>query len=379
MVRHDLATGFGNTVARFGGDEFAILLEHIGSTEVATRIAKRIQEALAIPFSLQGQQIFSSASIGIALGDKRYQQVEDMLRDADIAMYRAKSKGKAQHALFDADMHHFVRSRLSLETDLRQALERQEFRLVYQPVLALGNGDIVGFEALLRWQHPSRGRLTPIDFIEVAEETGLIIPLGFWVFEEAARQLKTWHDQFPEKGHLKMNINLSSKQLAQLDLASQLQDSLKNLDLSPVSINLEVTESMMLDNASAAVKLLEQLRELGICIQLDDFGMGYSSLSRLHNLPLDTLKIDRSFISSLGHKGGSAGIIEAIITLGHTLGLSIVAEGIETTDQLRQLEQLKCNFGQGYLFSAPREPEEITGMLHDSLVLKPNLGFIQMS
>lgn len=359
----------GGTVARFGGDEFAILLESVQELSVAERIAKRIQKSLTQPFSLAKQQIFTSASIGIALGHKTYTAVEDILRDADIAMYRAKAKGKACHAVFDADMHGHVKARLALETELRTALEQEQLVLFYQPIVELQTQTITGFEALVRWQHPEKGLVPPDEFIPVAEETGLIEPMGLWVLEEACQQLKTWHKSYPALAELSMSVNLSSKQLTNPKLFKNIVNILSRADLSATYLNLEVTESMMFNHADSdtAIVTLEQIRQLGTRIKIDDFGTGYSSLSRIHALPLDVLKIDKSFIHNFLEKSENAGIVATIINLAKTLGLNVIAEGIETKEQASQLMLLDCQLGQGYLYSRPKEAAYITKLLEEEL------------
>lgn len=351
-----------STVARFGGDEFALLVDNLPDVDAVTRIAERIQAALARPFSINGQTLFTSASIGIAMGGAATAP-EDILRDADIAMYRAKGSGKAQYALFDTDMHDYVRERLELETDLRRALECGEFQLVYQPVVTLVNEKIVGFEALVRWRHPTRGLVLPDAFIPMCEETGLIVLLGEWILREACAQLTRWHASFPQLADLTMSVNLSGKQLVHPDLLGYVKDALADAGLAAHHLRLEVTESMMLDSSLSATNVLACFRELGIKVQIDDFGTGYSSLSRLHTLPLDTLKIDRSFTMRLTQERESAGIIEAIITLARTLGLGVIAEGIESCDQASQLRTLRCDYGQGYLFSPPQEARAVEELL----------------
>jgi PAS domain S-box-containing protein len=351
------------TVARFGGDEFAILIEGIHSKDLAISISERIHESLAKPFQLLNQTIFTSASIGVSMGHQDYVSVEDVLRDADIAMYRAKSGGKSRHAIFDADMHGHVKARLAFETDLRNAFIRQEFKLFYQPIVDLGSWRIKGFEALLRWQHPCKGLIPPDVFIPVAEETGLIEPLGLWVLEEALEQLKEWRKCYPRCEGLSVSVNLSSKQLSNSKLFDQIVNVLTRVGMAPQYLNLEVTESMMFESANTAIGTLEQLRQLGVRVKIDDFGTGYSSLSRLHALPLDVLKIDRSFINNFLERKEHAGIVKTVISLAKTLGLSVIAEGIETLEQAQKLKELECQGGQGYYFSRPCEAKQITLLL----------------
>ncbi len=352
-----------STVARFGGDEFAILLEGIHDHEAACKVAERIQQSLSQPFYLEGQQLFTSASIGIAIGQEKYHCVEDILRDSDIAMYSAKANGKARHAVFDAGMHGRIKVRLALETDLRSALAKQELKLYYQPIVELESSKLVGFEALIRWQHPEKGLISPDAFIPIAEETGLIIPIGLWVIEEAASQLKTWHAKHPHSKDLSVSVNLSSKQLAKHQLFDDIVNILSRTGLDPKFLNFEVTESTMLEHADIAKSTLEQVRSLGCRVKIDDFGTGYSSLSRLHSMPLDVLKIDRSFVMNFLDGSENAGIVETIIRLAQTLKLEVVAEGIETHDQLLRLRALGCRLGQGYLFASPKEVKLIEQLL----------------
>ena len=351
------------TVARFGGDEFAVLLKNIRSPSTAISIAERIQKSLMTPFKLDEHDFFTSASIGIALGNTSYEKAEEVLRDADIAMYRAKELGKARHALFDAHMHAHVQAQLALETDLRRALERQEFCLVYQPIVLLQTQQIKGFEALLRWQHPEQGLLAPDKFISIAEETGLILAIGNWVLETACQQLKCFQKTFPQSPPLNMNVNLSVKQLSQLDLVEQIKHILEVTNLDPTTLNLEVTESMIIHDTSTPISVLKQCQQLGVGIQIDDFGTGYSSFSRLNSLPLDYLKIDSSFIRNLITKAEGEGIVQAILTLAKTLNLGIVAEGIETSEQASKLKALDCLFGQGYFFYKPLKATEMMSLM----------------
>ena len=353
----------GSTVARFGSDEFAILLESVSQVDAAERIALRIQKALAEPFRLSQQNIFTSASIGIALGHKTYSSVEDILRDADIAMYRAKAEGKACHTIFDADMHGHVKARLALETELRIALEQKQFVVFYQPIVDLANQTILGFEALLRWQHPEKGLIPPDQFIPIIEENGLIDPIGLWVLEEACRQLKVWQCLSPVLKDLTVSVNLSSKQLTNPTLFKQLINILSRHELEARYLNLEVTESMMFNHTDVAIMTFQQLRQLGTKVKIDDFGTGYSSLSRLHALPVDVLKIDKSFIHNFLDKRENTSIVEAIINLAKTLDLSVIAEGIETSEQAAKLRIFDCQLGQGYLFSRPREATVIQALL----------------
>lgn len=353
----------GDTVARLGGDEFTILLEDIKDNSVATNIADRLQEELTRPFNLSGHEVFTSASIGIALSTIGYDHPEDLLRDADIAMYRAKASGKARYEVFDTTMHTRAVALLQLETDLRRGLERREFQLYYQPIVSLQTGEIRGFEALSRWRHPQRGLVSPTEFIPVAEETGLIIPLGWWVFREACDQMRLWQLQFPEYLSLVMSINLSAKQFAQPDFLEQITQILQDTDLAPSSLKLEITESVIMENAESATAMLLQLQALGIRFSIDDFGTGYSSLAYLYRFPIHTLKIDRSFINKLDSDSEQLEIVRTIVTLACNLGMDVVAEGVETVKHLAQLKALNCEYGQGYFFSKPVDSHTATALL----------------
>lgn len=352
-----------DTVARFGGDEFTILLEDIEDIRTAIQVAERIQKELALPFNLDGHEVSTSASIGIVLSARGYDQPEQLLRDADIAMYRAKTLGKARYELFDITMHNRAVVLLQLEIDLRRAIKGKELRLYYQPIVSLETGRIIGFEALVRWEHPLRGLIYPTEFIPVAEETGMIIGIGQWVLHEACRQMHTWHSQFPTTPPLTISVNLSGKQVTQPDLIKEINQVLQNTRLDARSLKLEITESVVIDNTESATAMLLQLRALDIDLQMDDFGTGYSSLSYLHRLPINTLKIDRSFISNIGIRGENLQIIRAIVTLAHSLKMNVTAEGIETVERLAQLKALQCDYGQGYYFSQPLDSEAITVLL----------------
>jgi PAS domain S-box-containing protein len=343
-----------DTVARFGGDEFAILLDGFRDIHDVVTIADRIQEALRQPFTLEGQSVFSTASIGIALSNERYSTADEMLRDADIAMYRAKHEGKARHAIFDSKMHAQVKARFSLETELRRALERREFRVYYQPIVRLKTAQVVGFEALVRWQHGTKGMISPAEFIPLAEETGLIVQLDMYVLKEALLQLKRWHSLNPS---LTMSVNLSSRQFDGNALVPKVHEALQKSGVNPASLALEVTEGMLARKDERVHKMLSTLRSWGIKIYIDDFGTGYSSLSRLNELPIDLLKVDKSFIDGLESLDEKAKMSEAIIVLARALGLEIVAEGIETEDQKGFLNELHCTYGQGYFFSKPLSAE----------------------
>jgi diguanylate cyclase (GGDEF)-like protein/PAS domain S-box-containing protein len=353
----------GDTVARLGGDEFTVLLDDIADPSDATRIADRIQRDLNMPFNLSGQEVFTSASIGIALSRSGYERPDDLLRDADIAMYRAKALGKARYEVFDAEMHARAVSQLQLETDLRRALDREEFRVWYQPVLSIVTGKLVGFEALVRWQHPQRGVVLPEHFIAAAEETGLIVLIGRAVLREACRQLREWQVQFPGAAALTMSVNLSAKQFRQHDLVDHVARALGAWDLAPAALRLEVTETAIIENAPAAAEMLGRLRTLGVRVDLDDFGTGYSSLSYLHRFEMDALKIDRSFVAGIGDQGEHSEIVRTIVNLARGLEMDVIAEGVERVEQLEVLHTLGCEQVQGFLFSPPLTSEAVRSLL----------------
>ncbi len=351
-----------DTLARFGGDEFAILLSGIVDTTDAVRVAERIHAELSQPFDLDRNSAFATASIGIALSSSNYDQPDDILRDADIAMYRAKENGKARYEMFDQGMHARAVLRLQLESDLRQAVEQKEFCVVYQPIIALGSGRLAGFEALVRWNHPRQGVVQPADFVPVAEETGLIVPIGGWVLEEACKKVREWQLASPSHRALSLSVNLSARQVAQPDLLEQIKRALEVSKLNPHHLKLEITESVVMGNAEAAAQMFKQLRALGVQLSIDDFGTGYSSLSYLHRFPLNYLKIDRSFVTRMTTDNDNA-IVKTITTLAHNLGMEVIAEGIETDEQHRGLRDLGCEFGQGFLFSRPVDHDGVLSLL----------------
>jgi diguanylate cyclase (GGDEF)-like protein/PAS domain S-box-containing protein len=357
------------TLARMGGDEFTVLLDDLKDPADAERAAERIMKGLSAPFVLGGKEVFTSASIGIALGNASYDHPEELMRDADTAMYRAKSLGKARYEVFSADMRASVMARLELETDLRRALERGEFRNFYQPIVSLQSGEITAFEALLRWQHPKRGLLGPKEFIAVAEDTGLIRELGWWNLRQACSDISEWNAHLSDGRNLLVSVNLSMKQFMQPNLVENIGNLLKELNLSPQALKLEITESTVMEDPAAAVQMLQQMKALGIRLAIDDFGTGYSSLSYLHRFPLDTLKIDRSFISNLT-SGGVNGleIARTIMPLAKNLSLDVVAEGVETAEQVEVLKKLDCKYAQGFYFSKPVAREEVEALLTEHAV-----------
>jgi diguanylate cyclase (GGDEF)-like protein len=351
------------TMARLGGDEFTVLLDDLKDLGDARLAADRLMKVLAPPFILAGKEVFTSVSIGIALSNSSYENPDDMLRDADTAMYRAKTSGKARYEVFDADMRASLVARLQVETDLRHGLERGEFRNFYQPIVALDSGRIVGFEALLRWQHPTRGLIGPEEFIRVAEETGLIRELGWWNLREACRQLSDWKEHSDNYLNFTMNVNLSAKQFLQPNLVEEIAGLIRELAFSPETLKLEITESTVMIDPAATAKMLQKIKSLGILLAIDDFGTGYSSLSYLHRFPLDTLKIDRSFISGVGHSGEGMEIAQTIMPMAKNLQLDVIAEGVETIEQVALLKKLQCKYAQGYYFSKPLAAEEVALLL----------------
>jgi diguanylate cyclase (GGDEF)-like protein len=352
-----------DTVARLGGDEFSILLEDIGGIGNATYIADRIGTAMRAPFTLTDREVFATASIGIALCAGEYEHPDQVLRDADTAMYEAKAGGRAQYVVFEPGMHAHAVARLHLETDLRKAIERKEFVIFYQPILSLTTNSIVGFEALVRWQHPERGLLNPGDFIKMADETGMIVSIDRLVLREACRQMKEWMERHPSDRLSFISTNLSNKQMVQPDLVDYVERVLKETGLDSKNLKLEITEEVIIENPDKMVALLTRLKALGVQIYIDDFGTGYSSLSHLHRLPIDGLKIDRSFIKSMGDHGENQKIIRTIILLAHDLNIGVIAEGVETANQMGHIKSLGCEQWQGYLFSKPVDGDSARTLL----------------
>ena len=349
--------------ARLGGDEFVVLLEDIEGIKEAVSITKRIFAKLQTPIVLQEREVYTTPSIGIVLGNDSYVQASDLLRDADLAMYRAKSKGKARYEIFDTQMHDRVLGRLHIENDLRRAVENQEFVLYYQPIINLNTKNLVGFEALSRWQHPTQGLKFPTEFITVAEETGLIAAIDSWGLRTACNQMAAWQKAFPNFVNPRVSVNLSCQDLQRQDLLKNVDRILQQTGLNGHFLNLEITESMLIDDIDRTIALLSQLKTRGIQISIDDFGTGYSSLSYLHNLPINTLKVDRSFVSEMEQDHRKAQIVETIIALGNQLEIDTIAEGIETSRQLETLKNLGCKFGQGYLFSQPLSQKSAEALL----------------
>jgi diguanylate cyclase (GGDEF)-like protein/PAS domain S-box-containing protein len=351
----------GDTIARLGGDEFTILLDGINDFGDAHRVAERVQEVLEQPFSLAGWELFVTASVGIKYSNGG-EQPEELLRDADTAMYSAKALGKARYQVFDEKMHTHAVALLEIESDLRRAIEEEEFKVNYQPIVSLGSGQICGFEALVRWHHPERGMISPADFIPIAEETGLVIQIDRWVLRQACLQMRKWQDTLPVTRRMKISVNLSCKQFMQPTIVGQVLEILQETGLDPSSLKLEITESVMLERGDYVMSVLEQLSAAGIELSLDDFGTGYSSLSYIHHFPVTALKIDQSFIKRIGREQNGE-IVRAVVALARNLGLEVVAEGIETVIQLDQLKALGCEQGQGFFFSEPIDKESATALI----------------
>jgi diguanylate cyclase (GGDEF)-like protein/PAS domain S-box-containing protein len=359
-----------DTAARLGGDEFTILVEEIASVDEVVQIAERVAEILQPPIALEGQDVFATVSTGIALNSPTQEEPADLLRHADLAMYRAKYRGKARYEVFESSMDDKAVERLMLETGLRRALVRQQFRIYYQPIVTLDNDKVAGVEALVRWEHPQRGLLRPEKFLSVAEETGLIVQIGQWVLREASKQARIWQERYPGTPPLTISVNLSTREFFHPKLVAEVLDE---SEIDPASLQLEITEGAMLTNDKYSTdRTLRNLKRMGVKLAIDDFGLGYSSLSYLKRFPVDFLKIDRSFIAGLGGEpnGVSAKdteIVKAMIDLTHALGLRVIAEGVETSGQLARLRNMKCDFAQGNYFSEPLPSEALAVILADDL------------
>jgi diguanylate cyclase (GGDEF)-like protein len=356
----------GDTIARVGGDEFTVLLEDLQDEPEAVSIAHRVQKDLSAPFILDGHEVFNTVSIGIAPSSSGYDSPATIMRDADTAMYRAKMMGKNRHEIFDKAMHEAAVGLLQMETDLRHALERDEFFIQYQPIVNLDDFRLCGFEALVRWRHPERGLISPLDFIPLAEDTGQIIPIGQWVLEQACKQMHRWQRRYGMEHPLFISVNLSGRQFAQSDLIEQIKTTIAESRLNPRGLKLEITESVVMENIETATQMLQQMRDLGVQLSIDDFGTGYSSLSYLHRFPIDTLKIDKSFVMEMVDNNENIEIVRTIIMLAQNLGMDVIAEGVETKEQLALLRRLKCEKGQGYYFSRPLETTAAENLLSDT-------------
>ncbi|WP_051516701.1 GGDEF domain-containing protein [Herbaspirillum sp. RV1423] len=364
VASHEDSVGPSYTLARMGGDEFTILLRDIPDADEAVRIAERIQSAMALPFLIRDQEIYASASTGIVFGDVGHTLADEVLRDADLAMYRAKATGKSHYEVFDRSMRKGAVSRLAIETALRHALKNNEFVLHYQPIIELQAGTIVGVEALVRWRRGPDELVYPGDFIGVAEDTGLILYIGMWVLREACRQMHLWHRQFPRAKPLTISVNISPRQFVQPNLVDQIKQIIADTGIDPNTLRLEITESVTMGDVERTIRILSQLRALGVRFSVDDFGTGYSSLSYLHRFPLDVLKIDRSFVMRMNEDRERLQIVQTIMTLARNLGIEVVAEGTETEMQVEHLRSLGCDFGQGFFFSRALAPETVTDLLY---------------
>lgn len=355
----------GDMVARFSGDKFGVILKDLLSKEEATSFADRLAKRVAEPYTLDGRQVFTSVKIGIAYGNSKYPEAEDLLRDADIAMYYAKDNVE-NYVIFDQKMHVRAVTRLQLETDLRFAIERKEFELFYQPIIGLSDASLVGFEALVRWNHPQRGLVPPNEFISISETTGLIIPMTVQILHSACSQIAEWQKEIGSKKPLSIAVNLSGKHFAHPSLVEQINTVIDETGIDPASLKLELTESAIMENAEMAILMLKQIKETGVQVSIDDFGTGYSSLSYLHRFPIDLLKIDRSFVSAMEENTENGEIVRTVVALAKALNLKVVAEGIESIHQFHQLRVLGCEYGQGYLFSKPLPVSEISRLLADN-------------
>jgi len=353
----------GDTLARLGGDEFTVLMPGIADAQVAEAVASRIESRLEPPFELPGQSVFVTASIGIATGDALHDRSEALLRDADAAMYEAKAHGRARHAMFDPTMHTRAVTRLAIETDLRRAIDNDQLELHYQPIMWLGGNQIVGAEALVRWRRPDGTLVPPGEFIPIAEETGLIRPIGRWVLHEACRQLARWRADLPQAAGLAMSVNVSARQLQDASIVEDVESALRETGLDPGSLILELTESAVVETFEGASATLQKLRWMSVQLAMDDFGTGYSSLSSLSRLPLDILKIDQSFVARIDQDAEGRAIVYAIVSLATALGVRVTGEGIETASQLSTLIELDCNHGQGFLLGRPAPPDELAATL----------------
>jgi diguanylate cyclase (GGDEF)-like protein len=352
-----------DTVARLGGDEFAILLEVTRNQSSILKVAEKLHEALRLPFKLDGHELHVTASIGIVTNVAGYGQAQEVLRDADIAMYQAKAKGKARFEIFDINMRSHAFSRLQLEQEIRTALENRDFKLYYQPILAMKSNQLVSFEALIRWAHPTRGLLLPGEFLSIAEESGLILPIEKWVLHEACAQLKKWHERYPSLRNVSVNVNISNRLFSQPNFIESVMNTLRTHDLQPEALRLEITENVLISNYVAANEVFTKLRTLGVQLEIDDFGSGYSALGYLQHFPISAIKIDKSFVDEIGKSRKGIELIRAIVSMARELGMETIAEGIETGEQLSELQSVSCNFGQGFLLSKPLDQESAEKIL----------------
>ncbi|MDT9178214.1 MAG: EAL domain-containing protein [Limnospira sp. PMC 1291.21] len=356
-----------DTLARLGGDEFAIMVNKIEDMAEAKTIAQKVLDSFSHPFVLPNQEVFINVSIGISLSHLDYQKPEHILRDADTAMYRAKDLGKGQYHIFDPSMHHHVSEKLQLENDLRRAITNNEFLVYYQPIIHLKTGKIAGFEALIRWQHPTKKLIPPVLFIPIAEETGLINAIGYLVLKSACEQFRSWQENKLINDSMFISVNVSARQFANMELSQQIQQILEATKLDPHCLKLEITESAIMDNPKTAVAILEGFKSQNVRLSIDDFGTGYSSLSYLHNFQVDTLKIDKSFVQRMDNNGSSCGLVPVIVNIAKTMKMGVIAEGVETPEQLSLLRSLECEFAQGYLFSPPLPESSLLDLISGNL------------
>jgi diguanylate cyclase (GGDEF)-like protein len=352
-----------DTVARLGGDEFAILLEITGEQNSALNVAEKLQETIKLPIKLDSHELFITVSIGVVMSLDGYIHPEEVLRDADIAMYQAKAQGKARFEVFDLKMRSHAFSRLEMEQELRAALENGEFQLYYQPIMSIKSNELVSFEALIRWEHPKRGLLSPGEFLPIAEESGLILPIEKWVLNEACAQLKKWHEKYPSLQNVSVNVNISNRQFAQADFVDGVIKALQINALQAEFLKLEITENVLISNYAAANEIFTKLQNLGVQLEIDDFGSGYSALGYLQHFPISAIKIDKSFVDEIGKGSRGLELIRAIVSMARELGMEAIAEGIETDEQLSQLQGLSCNLGQGFLLSRPLDKESAEEIL----------------
>ncbi len=358
-----IQTSPSHTFARMGEDKFTIILEGVHRNEDVVRVAQRIQDLFDQPLDVNGQEVFTSVSVGIAIYDGKVTSADDMLRDADIALYRARKRGRRSYMVFDEEVHAQAVERMTLENDLRHAVEQKQFSLAFQPIVSLVSDRIMGVEALIRWQHPERGEIKPAQFIPIAEAMGLIVPIGLFVLREACRQMKLWQDQFPADPPLTVAVNLSGIQIRQPDLPGDVKRILKETGLAPGSLHLEITESALIENDRHTAATLKKLKKLGVSLHLDDFGTGYSSLSYLHQFPIDMLKVDRMFVHNLDRDKSKLGLVESIMAMAHNRGMGVIAEGIEGGPQLECLKGMSCEQGQGFHLARPKEAKAIEMLL----------------
>ena len=359
-------------IGRIGGDEFAIVVDEIGDIADATRVARRVLQSLAAAHEIDGKEVYSTVSIGVAVSSPSYEEPSELLRDADNAMYRAKTQGRARYQVYDPTMHEAALRQLALENDLQRALIQDEMSIEYQPIVELASGEIEGFEALLRWNHPERGLLGPDEFIGVAEETGAIHQIGHWVLDGACRQAADWQDRFPRRRPLTMSVNISGREFLQDDLVTRVCDTVKRRRVAPGTLRLELTETSLMEHPEVARERIEKLRQHSVGLHLDDFGTGYCSLSYLQKLPTDTLKIDRSFVGQIRERGLGGHILETIVSLAHRLGMSVSAEGLETEAQVTTLRNLACRTGQGFYFSEAVSPVQAEALLQQGCLRPAN-------